>query len=246
MQFTLNGVLYDLDRELVEGRLIAVHPEPVREHAVRVGDVLYPVKQAFEVGAGIKREDFTSQTARRHLARLGFTVLSGGAGAPPGTPVSPRQSTPDPVSAKPGGWPWEGHVQALFGAALVREGWLVTSMADTATKAHGVDVLASKGDRRLGAEVKGWPSTGYADPRRASEVKRTQPSTQAGHWFSQALMKAMMLLDSHPDHESLVVLPDYPRYRDLTTRTARGRSAAGVHVAFVSEAGRVESETWTA
>jgi len=42
-------------------------------------------------------------------------------------------------------------------------------MADTATKQHGVDVLASKGDRLLGAEVKGWPSKGYADVRRAEE-----------------------------------------------------------------------------
>jgi hypothetical protein len=91
-----------------------------------------------------------------------------------------------------------GQVQAVFGNWLRRSGWLVTSMANTATKAQGVDLLARKGDRRLGAEVKGWPFKGYADPRRASDVKRTRPTTQAGHWFGQALMKAMMLLDSHP------------------------------------------------
>jgi len=38
----------------------------------------------------------------------------------------------------------------------------------------------------------------------------TRPSTQAGHWFSEALLKAIMLLDSHPDYESLMVLPDFP------------------------------------
>ena len=57
-------------------------------------------------------------------------------------------------------------------------------------------------------------------------------------------MKAIMLLDSHPDHESLVVLPDYPRYRDLARRTQRGRGAAGVHVVFVTETGTAESDTW--
>jgi hypothetical protein len=117
-------------------------------------------------------------------------------------------------------------------------------MANTATKARGVDLLAYKGDRLLGAEVKGWPSKSYADPSRAGEVKPTQPTNQAGHWFSQAVVKAMMLLDTHPDHESLVVLPDYPRYRDLTRRTTRGRTAASIHVVFVQASGVVASDTW--
>ncbi len=87
----------------------------------------------------------------------------------------------------------------MFGAFLSQAGWVVTALADTATKAQGVDVLARKDHRLLGAEVKGWPSRGYADPRRAEENKPTQPTTQAGHWFSQALMKALMLLDSTLD-----------------------------------------------
>lgn len=136
-------------------------------------------------------------------------------------------------------------MQSLFAAYLHSHGWLVTAMADTATKAPGVDVLASKEGRRVGAEVKGFPSVGYADPRRASEIKKTQPSTQAGHWFSQALMKAVMLLDSHPGHETLMVLPDYPRYRDLAQRTRQGRAAAGVHVVFVDADGSGRSDTWS-
>jgi hypothetical protein len=58
-------------------------------------------------------------------------------------------------------------------------------------------------------------------------------------------MKAIMLLDSHPDHESLVVVPDFPRYRDLARRTTRGRAAAGIHVVFVAESGEVASDTWS-
>jgi hypothetical protein len=108
-----------------------------------------------------------------------------------------------------------------------------------------VDVLAIKSPRRLGAELKGWPSIGYADPRRAAETKRTQPSTQAGHWFSQALFKAIMLLDSHPGHESLVVLPDYPRYEDLAQRTRTGRRAANIHVILLGRDGSYTSESWT-
>ena len=77
-----------------------------------------------------------------------------------------------------------------------------------------------------------------------TKSRKTQPSTQAAHWFSQALVKALMLLDSHPDHESLVVVPDYPRYRDLSRRTLTGRIAAGVHVVFVQPDGTAESDSW--
>jgi uncharacterized iron-regulated protein len=57
-------------------------------------------------------------------------------------------------------------------------------------------------------------------------------------------MKAMMLRDSHPDHESLIVLPDYPRYRDLAARTVLGRRAADIHVVLVQPEGEIQSDTW--
>ena len=161
-------------------------------------------------------------------------VESGGAGLAQ-TPFPPAEGR---------SWPWEGAVQAVFAEHLVENGWVITGMADTATKQQGVDLLAAKNERRLGAEVKGWPSTGYSDPRRAGEVKPTQPTNQAGHWFSQAVVKGLMLLDSHPGLESLVVVPDYPRYRDLGARTRTGRTRANVHVVFVAESGKAESATW--
>jgi hypothetical protein len=142
-------------------------------------------------------------------------------------------------------WPWEGQVQALFARFLQENGWLLTAaMADTARKGTGVDVLAQKGARQLGAEVKGRPGKYYADVRRVAETKPTQPGTQAGHWYSEAVVKAMMLLDTHPGHESLVVLPDYPRYRDLAARTRTGRGRAGIHVVYVSEDGSAGGDTW--
>lgn len=203
----------------------------------------YPVKQAFELASNIPRAEFTSQTALRHLRALGFAAASS-ASSPDGDSVAITR--PRPLAAVDAGhqWPWEGSVQTVFIDLLRAHGWSIIAAADTATKAPGIDVLASKSERRLGAEVKGWPSAGYADPRRTAEVKRTQPSTQAGHWFSQALLKAIMLLDSHPGHESLVVLPDYPRYRDLTKRTRTGRQAANIHVILLAPDGSHTSETW--
>ena len=236
MEFILNGRSRTLTREDVERGLSGVHPEPVRQHGVDVGGVVYPVKQAFSAATGLPRTQFTSHIARRLLDRLGFRTIG---------EIHERASEPSQLvgSVDPRAWPWEGEVQRVFSEWLTTYGWVITSAADTATKAHGVDLIAEKGDRRLGAEVKGWPSKGYADPRRAEETKRTQPTTQAGHWYSQALMKAVMLLDSHPGYESLVVLPEYPRYRDLAQRTSTGRAAAHVHVVFVSLDGST-SETW--
>lgn len=243
MRFTIGGRAVELDVRHVERALADVPSESVQKHAVRVSGSLYPVKQALEAGTGISRSEFTSQTARRLLASLGMEIVSGGSNEP--APASTAGSPRPPDGQTPGAWPWEGQVQSVFAAFLVANGWSVTSMADAATKAPGVDLVARKGDRSLGAEVKGWPSVGYSDPRRAAETKKTQPSTQAGHWYSQALMKALMLLDSHPAHESLVVLPDYPRYRDLASRTRTGISKAGIHVVFVRSDETAECDSWT-
>nr|WP_186315710.1 hypothetical protein [Catellatospora sichuanensis] len=75
-------------------------------------------------------------------------------------------------------------------------------------------------------------------------MKRTRPTTQAAHWFSQALFKAMLLRDSNSHFESLMVLPDYARYRDLALRTANSRAAAVIHIAFMKPDGTIDSSTW--
>lgn len=250
MQFTINGRQMALDSDQVALAVRGVQPGSVQTHGVIVEGVTLPVKQVFARATGLSADSFTSQTARRHLAALGFTLV--GTARPRSGPTliqsrSGQRRLSEPAGAgplDPHAWPWEGAVQDVFAASLRDQGWEITGCADTATKAHGVDVLARKEQRMLGAEVKGWPSTGYADPRRAAETKRTQPTNQAGHWYSQALMKAVMLLDSHPGYESLVVLPDYPRYRDLAHRTATGRDRAGVHVVFVTAEGTLDSEAW--
>jgi hypothetical protein len=115
MRFTLNGAVVDVTREQAESRLAGVLPEPVQTHGVRVGGRLYPVKQALEAVARIGRRYFTSDTARRHLAGLGFEIVTAGSGTQP--PVVERP-TGGPTPAQPQGWPWEGRVQELFGAFL--------------------------------------------------------------------------------------------------------------------------------
>lgn len=152
---------------------------------------------------------------------------------------------PGPSTAVERAWPWEGVVQSIFVEALREAGWTIQAEANTATKERGVDVLAIRGDRSLGAEVKGFPSVGYADPRRAGERKPTRPSTQAGHWFATALLAAMRLRENLPAKESLMVLPAEDRYRSLAASTRTARAGAGVHVVLVNADGSLESETWS-
>lgn len=255
IRFTLNGRRYELVRGDVEDRLAQLAPDVIRKHAVRVNDTWFPVIQAFEVGTGISRPEFTSYTARRHLAALGF-VVSGG--VEPRTPQPQPQRHPAVTSSTlppdgekrsdpAGAWHTEAQVQASLVTALAGEGWRILSVANTATRERGIDVVASREGQTVGIEVKGYPSREYADPARAGEVKRSRPSTQAGHWYSQAVLAAMRLRGKEPEWRSVIALPDFPRYRDLLAETAGSLRAANIEVWWVDQVGHLHAEAtvWT-
>jgi len=247
IRFTLNGDRYELARDDVKRRLADVTPDAIRRHAVRIDSTWFPVIQAFEVATGISRSEFISHTARRHLAALGFEVAGSiEPRTPQRAPHSAAASTTqallrsdDTASALEGEWHTETRVQAALVTALVGDGWRIVSVADTATREHGIDVVASREEQTAGIEVKGYPSRAYADPRRAGEVKRTQPSTQAGHWYAQAVLAAMRLRGKKPQWRSVIALPDFPRYRDLFAETASSLHVARIEVWWVDEAGKV-------
>lgn len=245
--FTLNGHRYELTREDVTEQLAGAVPDAIRKHAVRVNGTWFPVIQAFEAAAKIPRSEFMSNTARRHLAALGFEIAG---------EVEPYRVTPPSLapSASPsaqtaivtaeeasGEWHTEANVQASLVTALAGDGWRILSVANTATKEHGIDVIASREGTTAGVEVKGFPSRGYADPARAGEVKRTSPSTQAGHWYSQAVLAAMRLRGKEPSWRSVIALPDFPRYRDLYAETAGSLAAAQIELWWVDASGAVSA-----
>ena len=126
--------------------------------------------------------------------------------------------------------------------ALAHEGWLILSVANTATKEHGIDVIASRDGQTVGVEVKGYPSREYADPARAGEVKRTRPSTQAVHWYAQAVLAALRLRSKESGWRRVIAFPDFPRYRDLYSETSSSLDAAKVDVWWVSTAGSLTDE----
>jgi Holliday junction resolvase-like predicted endonuclease len=243
-RFTLNGTRYEVSSDVAQSRLEGVVPEAIREHAVQVNGVWYPVKQAFEVAVGVPRAEFISHTARRHLAALGFPLM-GEIESRDGTPSVPTATTFPPESkAAPatadGEWHTEANVQAAVVSALAARGYRIVSVANTATKEHGIDVIASHEGTIVGVEVKGFPSKNYADPSRAHEQKRTSPSTQAGHWYSQAVLAAMRLRGKEPNWRSVIALPDFGRYRDLYSETIGSLEAAQIDVWWIDEDGTVE------
>jgi hypothetical protein len=101
-------------------------------------------------------------------------------------------------------------------------------------------VIAARDGQTAGIEVKGFPSRAYADPARAGERKRTSPSTQAGHWYSQAVLAAMRLRGKEPSWRSVIALPDFPRYRGLHSETVGSLAAAGIEVWWVDQAGELQ------
>jgi Holliday junction resolvase-like predicted endonuclease len=248
IRFTLNGQQYELSRADVEDRLADVTPDVIRKHAVRVNDTWFPAIQAFEVAIRVPRSEFISHTARRHLAALGFEVHGDIESRTFGHHAEARQVTQPTLRAVhpfeaelDESWHTEENVQAAAVSALAGQGWRILSVANTATKEHGIDIVASHDGQTVGIEVKGFPSRHYADPARAGETKKTSPSTQAVHWYSQALLAAMRLRGKEPSWMSVVVLPDFPRYQSLHAETKASLEAAEIKVWWITADGTLIS-----
>ncbi|MGI8527717.1 MAG: hypothetical protein ACR2K5_16405 [Pseudolabrys sp.] len=116
------------------------------------------------------------------------------------------------------------------------EGSHIDAVADTRSKQRGADIRAFRGQEELILEVKGYPSTLYRDPKRSAEQKRTNPTNQAQHWYSRALLKAVRLQNAYPNALVGVAFPHFPRYQRLFEDTQRTFQKLGIAVYFVKEA----------
>ncbi|MEV1115107.1 helix-turn-helix domain-containing protein [Actinosynnema sp. NPDC049800] len=168
----------------------------------------------------------------------------------PDLAVSPRRREAMPApSPSPGSRAEtdrrEEVVQKRLVAWLVREGWDVLRVADTASRERGTDIRAERAGTPLHVEVKGYPSTSYADPRRVHEAKPTQPATQARVWFAGAVVKVLQLREEYPDDEVALALPDVPTYRSLIRTIETTVVTMRVSVLFVADDGSVEARWGT-
>ncbi len=158
-------------------------------------------------------------------------------------PDHSTDSEREQVSVLDNTWHWEGNVQSRLRTFLEESGWRITFAANTAAKQAGVDLTASKANRRLLIEVKGFPTTTYAYGPNRGKLKSTQPTNQARQYFSHALLSMMRMLDKEPSAEVALCFPDYPTYRALLAATKRPFKLLRVGVYLVRKDGSVEVYT---
>jgi len=138
-------------------------------------------------------------------------------------------------------WFWEGNVVDAIARFLAKDGWTIIGKADTHSKERGVDIHAMRNGQTLLVEAKGYPSKNYRDPRRADDVKPTNPTNQAQQWYSHALLKVMRLQTKYPEAAVALGFPDFPRYRTLFEQTCGALAKLGVAMLTVRVDGSVEA-----
>jgi len=169
---------------------------------------------------------------RRVNGRLRNYATGAAQGAPPPAPPAPPARPRPEVGAGHRPWHWEGNVQSWAAAYLLRQGYFIRRVADTAAHEHGIDLVAEKGGRELWVTVKGFPAG----------TRHTQPSTQPGIWFEGALFDIIEWRGQDPGVELAIALPDLPRYRHLAERVHRLQPIAGFSYLWVHEDGSVSRE----
>lgn len=159
---------------------------------------------------------------------------SGQVGTRPMVPTAPNphpRIASVPVVSKP--WFWEGNVQRVLVGWLQGSGWSIQSTANTAAKSPGKDIVAVQRDRHLWVSVKGYPEG----------LKKTNPSTQARHWFSHAVFDLIRYRSEHADVELAIGLPDRGvTYAKLAARSLWAFKQLPARIYWVSEAGSVTEE----
>jgi hypothetical protein len=124
---------------------------------------------------------------------------------------------------------------------LQAEGWSIKRTANTESRESGVDIRAQKEDEILLVEVKGYPSKVYERGVNQGQPKRTNPSTQARHWYGEVLLSAILRQGGSPQATVAIALPKFTVYTNLIQRTQHALSKMGVEVFVIDESGVVST-----
>lgn len=72
--FSAGGRQLTLSDSDVRDAVKHLSPQPPHTHVVKIGETVFPVKQAFSAATGLDLLDFNTNQARSTLRRLGFDV----------------------------------------------------------------------------------------------------------------------------------------------------------------------------
>lgn len=122
-------------------------------------------------------------------------------------------------------WFWEGNVQSYVIDYLKSQGYAIKRSANTSTHETGKDIEASRDGKVLWVTVKGYPEG----------TKKTHPSTQAGHWFKQALFDVVAWRGESQTAAIIMALPERERYHGLAKKVAWLEAAANFGYYWVHE-----------
>ena len=126
-------------------------------------------------------------------------------------------------------WFWEGNVQAAVVRYLAAQNCIIRSVVDTASRQRGKDIVAERNGKPLWVTVKGYPRG----------TNKTNPSTQAGHWFKQAVFDIIEYRGEDKTAQLGMALPDFPRYRRLAQRINWFQPVAKFVYYWVQESGEI-------
>lgn len=128
-------------------------------------------------------------------------------------------------------WCWEGNVQQSVADYLRdKENCTIINLANPKTRQRGKDIIAKRGTGIIWVTVKGYPKG----------TKKTHPSTQAGHWFKDALYDMICWRGQDPDAELAMALPNKERYRKLINTVVWLQSAVPFSIIWVNKDGGID------
>jgi hypothetical protein len=136
---------------------------------------------------------------------------------------------------KPSGdkrWCWEGNVQETVARHLATQDCTIHSIADTVSRKPGKDIVAERKGNPVWITVKGYPVG----------TSKTHPSTQAGHWFKQAIFDLVQYRGESKTADLGIALPDFPRYRALAQKISWFQPVTGFTYYWVQANGEVVLE----
>lgn len=130
-------------------------------------------------------------------------------------------------------WFWEGNIQAKIEDFLVSKGYQIVSVANTALKSPGVDIIAtSQENQRLLVTVKGFPKEG-----------NTSRTTQARHWFGESLFDLILYRQEFPNACFAIGLPaGFQTYQHLKERITWFKASVPFTFFWVDKTGQVNAE----
>lgn len=214
-------------------RYLADHPEGATDSELTAALNLKYHQQA---NSRCRELAAQGQIERRPVEGTIRNFLVGTAPVPPPPRAAAPGPAPQPVlrPARSGDrpWFWEGHVQDTVVKYLQAQGYRIVRVADTAAHETGKDIVAQGPAGLLWVTVKGYPEG----------TDKTNPSTQARHWFAGALFDIVTWRGEDTQVGLALALPDFPSYRKLAAKTAWLQPAAHFSVLWVGQDGTVVAE----